>query len=230
MIIEKLTLKNFISHKYTTITFNKGVTVLIGPNGAGKSAVLDAISFALFKEHSRGKGLDNLIRRGTSRAEVELQFLVNNKRYLIRRSITKIGKSPRSEAYLYILDGSSRRLIARGDRTVNEEMAKILGIDKDIFLNAIYVRQGEIDKLIIAKPAERKQLIAKLLGLEDLEKAWQNMKEIMHEYDEKLFHLELKIKMKNEIIKRKNELKEEISKLLKEINELEILFSETPAW
>ena len=222
MIIEKLTLKNFISHKYTTITFNKGVTVLIGPNGAGKSAVLDAISFALFKEHSRGKGLDNLIRRGTSRAEVELQFLVNNKRYLIRRSITKIGKSPRSEAYLYILDGSSRRLIARGDRTVNEEMAKILGIDKDIFLNAIYVRQGEIDKLIIAKPAERKQLIAKLLGLEDLEKAWQNMKEIMHEYDEKLFHLELKIKMKNEIIKRKNELKEEISKLLKEINELEI--------
>ena len=42
MVLKKLTLENFKSHKKTTIDFGK-VTVLIGHNNAGKSSILQSL-------------------------------------------------------------------------------------------------------------------------------------------------------------------------------------------
>ena len=50
MIIKKLILKNFKSHKNTTIEFNKGITIIVGENGVGKSSILEGITYALFKK------------------------------------------------------------------------------------------------------------------------------------------------------------------------------------
>ena len=183
MILEKVILRNFLSHKETEVAFQDGITVLIGPNGAGKSAILDAISFALFKEHSRGRTLETLIRRGSSSAEVTLRFRVNGKRYIVSRRILKIGRSVKCEAFLHCCEGNRTRLIARGERAVNTEITKILGIDRSTFINAIYVRQGEIDRLVTSQAHERKRVISKLLGLDDLEKAWKLIREIILDYE-----------------------------------------------
>jgi len=54
--------------------------------------------------------------------------------------------------------------------TILPEIEKLLGLDKKVFMNAIYVKQGEIAKLMDAKPSERKKLISEILGIEELEK------------------------------------------------------------
>ena len=58
-----------------------------------------------------------------------------------------------------------------------------MDIDSDLFLNAIYIRQGEIAELVDKTSSEKKQLIGKLLGLDSLEKAWKNLQPIISNYE-----------------------------------------------
>ncbi|MEM3927705.1 MAG: AAA family ATPase, partial [Archaeoglobaceae archaeon] len=81
MILRKVKLKNFISHAESELEFNLGVTVLVGPNGAGKTSILDAIVFGLFGERVRGDKVEDLIRRGCSSAEIEVEFEQDAKNY-----------------------------------------------------------------------------------------------------------------------------------------------------
>ena len=55
MILNKICLEDFVSHKKTEIDLDYGINVIIGPNGAGKTSILDGISFALFNDTCRGK-------------------------------------------------------------------------------------------------------------------------------------------------------------------------------
>ena len=52
-MIKAVELENFISHKMTRIAFDRGITIFIGNNGSGKSSVIDAITFALYGQHTR---------------------------------------------------------------------------------------------------------------------------------------------------------------------------------
>ena len=63
MIIKSIKLQNFRSHSNTELNFDTGISVLIGENGAGKTSILEAISFALFKQHVAK--IDDLIKRET---------------------------------------------------------------------------------------------------------------------------------------------------------------------
>jgi len=222
MILEKVILRNFLSHKETEVAFQDGITVLIGPNGAGKSAILDAISFALFKEHSRGRTLETLIRRGSSSAEVTLRFRVNGKRYIVSRRILKIGRSVKCEAFLHCCEGNRTRLIARGERAVNTEITKILGIDRSTFINAIYVRQGEIDRLVTSQAHERKRVISKLLGLDDLEKAWKLIREIILDYEKEKTKLESILSERDKVIVEIGEIKKELMHIQEELKRREL--------
>jgi len=62
-----------------------------------------------------------------------------------------------------------------------DKVEKILCIDKNLFLQSIYV-QGEIENLVRVDPAIRKVLISKLVGIEDMQKAWVNMRDVIGEY------------------------------------------------
>ena len=84
MIFTKLKLKNFKSHENTKIKFDKGISVIVGENGAGKSSILEAISFALFKQHT-GKKIDDLVRNNAQSMSVELEFMSNGRQYKIVR-------------------------------------------------------------------------------------------------------------------------------------------------
>ena len=64
MILKKLILKNFKSHKNTIINFKKGITIIVGENGAGKSSILEGITYALFKKAQLNQS--NLIRLDNS--------------------------------------------------------------------------------------------------------------------------------------------------------------------
>ena len=52
-MIKSIELVDFLSHSDTKLEFKDGVTIFVGDNGAGKSSVIDAITYALFGEHTR---------------------------------------------------------------------------------------------------------------------------------------------------------------------------------
>ncbi|MCC7563239.1 MAG: AAA family ATPase [Methanobacterium sp.] len=226
MIIEHIHMKNFKSHRDTLIKFDTGISLIIGGNGAGKSSILEAVSFALFKQHT-SKRIDQLITIGKKRMSVEIQFNANGRTYQVLRERTKTS----SKAIMSIKESGRFQPLVSGDKQVTTEIQNLLEMDGDLFLNAVYVRQGEIADLIEKTSSEKKQMIGRLLGIDSLEKAWKNMKIILDKYNESKFKLEGKIEsfveLKEELNSKngkKNELKSEIKNLKREIDERSIEF------
>ena len=220
IILEKIKLRNFLSHENTEITFPLGLTVIVGPNGAGKTAIVDAIIHALLGLKTRGNKVDDLIMRGKRELEVELTFKVDSEEYVVKWIREKGGSVYAS------LRRVGKGYVARSATKVVEEVLKTLKLDSKTLLNSIFIRQGEITSLIDASPGDRKKIIGKMLGLDALEKTWKNLKDIIdYVHDEILEDLENKITNKESELKvlrdSQKKLKEDIESLKKKIDELE---------
>ncbi|BBL61201.1 double-stranded DNA repair protein Rad50 [Methanobrevibacter arboriphilus] len=231
MIFTKLTLKNFKSHKDSVIDFKPGISIIVGENGAGKSSILDGISFALFKQFN-GK-INDLVRITKNKnshelMSVSLEFISNGKEYIVNRTR---GSTSKAELIVKDSDGGSTR-ISSGDSSVNNEIQTILEMDGELFLNAIYIQQGEIANLISKTPSEKKKLIGRLLGVESLEKAWKNSLPLINIYENQKSELDGRTASSldlNNDLKNKKIILEEIkikgNSIEKEIKELEQLKS-----
>jgi len=197
VIINKVRLEDFISHKKTELDLGLGINVVVGPNGAGKTSILDGISFSLFNEYSNRGKKQNLVNSRAKRCKVGLSFTEAGISYDVEWSLEKGG--PAHGSFFRIIDGKRMLLARDGERSVSKEIETVLGLDKSMFLQSIYVRQGEIEQLVNAKPAERKALISRLLGVEDLEKAWSSIKDVIEIYRDKQLLLEGELSRKNEL-------------------------------
>ena len=214
MIIESIKMHNFKSHANTKITFDEGIIAIIGENGSGKSSIFEAVFFALFGDKAlkkMGLSYDAIITKGKKVMSVELEFKVNGIKYKVVREYN--GKS---SAKLY----RNNELYARTVNEVNKAIVEILGVDRDMFLNSIYIKQGEIANLLNLPPHERKELIGKLLGIDDFEKCYQKMKEVIDEYKRQLEGIKGYLSNRGEYEK---DLNNKISELEKKEGELKIL-------
>ena len=82
MIIESISVKNFLSHVDTTVDFREAPMWLVcGENGAGKSALFDAVEYALYGHH-RGGGQQErlLVKHGTDQTSVHVVIRLNGNR------------------------------------------------------------------------------------------------------------------------------------------------------
>ncbi len=182
-LLEKLQLDNFVSHRNTTLKLDQGVTVFIGKNGSGKSSVIDGITFALYGQHTRGHNR-NLIRRGSTTSLVQLNFRTDSKRYQVTRSIDAKGSSTAKLEQITDIDIVT---IAEGERkqmeeTMSGEVSNIVGLDYDKLRVAAVVQQGELDAILKSRPSEFKELINTLIGIDRLDKAFQNMRDVIDSF------------------------------------------------
>lgn len=180
MIFKKLTLKNFKSHINTEVEFNKGTTIILGDNGAGKSSIFEGINFALYKKYNT-KSLNDLINTQANSMTVTLSFIVGNQEYKVKRT----RNQKKSTAELFVLKDNDYHNVVSGDKEVNNYIEELLEIDADLFLNAIYIRQGEIDSLVTQKASDRKKNISKLLRLDNLETAYKDVANVISTYEVK---------------------------------------------
>ncbi|MCJ7635338.1 AAA family ATPase [Candidatus Bathyarchaeota archaeon] len=194
MILTKVKLENFISHKKTEIDLGYGINVILGPNGAGKTAVLDAISFALFNDCSNRGKREKLINDKANKCQVGVSFTEGGISYEADWSMARKG-SARGNLFR-MMDEKRTLIVSGGERSVVPEIQEILGFDKNMFMQSVYVRQGEIEKLVTATPGERKELISKLLGIQDLDRAWNDMKSVVQVYHERQLELATELKRK----------------------------------
>lgn len=192
-MIKDIEMKDFISHKDTRLEFGKGITIFVGHNGSGKSSVIDAITFALFGEHTR-KSNKNLVRRaaGASQAAVRMRFMLNAKEYQATRSVSVAGSSTFSQLELLSEGGRPvNKKIAGGERrqygeSMSAEVAKVLGLDYKKLRVAAVVQQGELVKIVEAQPREFKELLNGLIGIDRLDSAFSTMKDVISGFRERL--------------------------------------------
>jgi exonuclease SbcC len=173
MIPLRLVLKNFLSYREATLSFQGLHTACIcGANGAGKSSLLEAIAWAIWGE-SRVSSEDDVIHQGAAEALVDFTFIHNHHTYRILRSRQR-SQSTTLEFQVAINASPAptpsqplqfRSLTAKGVRATQQLILEHLRLDYETFVNSAYLRQGRADEFMLKRPNERKQILADLLKL-----------------------------------------------------------------
>jgi exonuclease SbcC len=189
-MISKVELLNFISHKHNSLEFKEGVTVFIGKNGSGKSSVIDAITYALYGEHTR-KSNSNLVRYNASGASVALEFTHNGKRYKVERRLNSKGNLDSAVLYEYDNNAGRWKIIAAGERkqfgeSISNEISRIIGLDYSKMRIAGIIQQGEIGRIIEYKPKDFKELINSIIGIDMLDYSYVKMNDVIKGFRDRL--------------------------------------------
>ena len=174
MLLQRLKMTNFRQYAKMELHFNDGITGIVGRNGSGKSTILEAVLWCLFGNRAARTGKDGIKRQtaeATENCSVELDFLLGNTGYSLTRSL--IGKSSRSEASLT----QQGRLDAITTREVDNYVVRLIGLNLKGFLSSFFARQKELNVLSEARPADRKDHLAKMLGVGRLDNAILLLKE-----------------------------------------------------
>ena len=171
MIPLKLTLKNFLCYRDDVPTLDlEGIHLacLCGQNGHGKSAMLDAITWALWGK-ARGRTQDELVHYGQDEMLVDLEFLARDSRYRVtRRHSISSGRKRQGPSDLQLQVDSPDGFVPITGNTIRETQAKVdqlIGMDYDTFINSAFLLQGRADEFTNKMPGERKEVLAKILGL-----------------------------------------------------------------
>jgi len=178
MIPIKLQLKNFLSYGPGLQTVDFSAYSLIcfsGKNGHGKSALLDAITWAIWgyarKTTGAAKADQGLLRLGQTNMMVCLDFYCNNMHYRIRRELTIRHNKPVAALDYGIVqeDGSVSSLTDKTIRATQYKIEQTLKIDFESFCNSAFLRQGQSSEFCKKSPKDRKEILIRILGLEQYE-------------------------------------------------------------
>lgn len=176
MKIDRLHLENIRSYEEQTIEFPEGTILIHGENGAGKTSLLMGLFGGLFLSDITNVGsndfnLSDLVRRGTDRGRVELDFEVDSEEYFVEWEIPGEDSGGASSA---TLTSPTLSEPISGITNVQTQVTNLLGMDEDDFSSSAYVKQGEIDRLI--ETNDRAAMIDSLLGLDQIEQYIERMK------------------------------------------------------
>ncbi|MGB0453273.1 MAG: chromosome segregation protein SMC [Bacteriovoracaceae bacterium] len=173
MKLKRLIIQGFKSFKdRTTIHFDDGITGIVGPNGCGKSNIVDSLFWVMGEQsakHLRGTKMKDLIFSGTSKygpggfAEASL-ILENTEGKHIH-----IGNKVACPSEIKI----TRKLYRNGETEyrLNDSPCRLKDV-QEVFMDTgagaksySIIAQGEIDRLVRAKPVDRRTIIEEVAGI-----------------------------------------------------------------
>lgn len=136
------------------LNFGKGATNIVGPNEVGKSLNYEMIEFLLFGSKALRGIADDY---GNFRAEGVFQ--IRGQRCAITRSLRNAALT---------LDGAASPSVV-GTKPVNARIIALLGYGLDVFRVANAANQGDSERLSQMLPSERKAMVDKLIGTQQVE-------------------------------------------------------------
>ncbi|WP_276953589.1 AAA family ATPase [Allomeiothermus silvanus] len=194
---------------------------ITGPTGSGKSTLLDAITYALYKETPRigAKGLSELKHPGAAHTRVELEFSVAEQ---VWRVVRVLGKENQHRLEYLQEGGWKVHPSSEKAKTLDAQIAHLVGMDYGTFTRAILLPQGQFDLFLRGAAKDRRETLIKLYGLERLKAMRERVGEHLREAREKLKLLEGEMLALEEAEEGRLEaLREEIEKLRREESSLE---------
>lgn len=158
-----------------TVEFSDvNLVAVVGDTGAGKSSLLEAITYALYGASTWSMQPGDLISDACSTMRVELEFAVNGRRWLARRSMSRTGY-PAPVHHLECLDTSER---VDGRNEVNKAVTRLLGLDSGAFLQTVLLPQGRFAELLWATGAERNKVLKNIFRVDELEEVREQAKRL----------------------------------------------------
>ena len=203
---QKIRWKNFLStgDHWSEIDFLGHTTnLVVGTNGSGKSTMLDALTFSLFNKPFRKINKSQLINATNEKdCVVEVEFTVNNKDYLVRRSI-KPNK--------FDIEVNGTLLHKESDDRLNQKILEesILKVNYKSFTQIVILGSSSFVPFMQLSTSNRRDVIEDLLDIRIFSAMNSLIKEKIRTEKEKIRSLDLKRdNIKDKILMQENFIKE----------------------
>jgi exonuclease SbcC len=168
MTPKKLRIRNYTSHEDSVIDFDRFDSALMigmnndsmdSSNGAGKSSVIESMGWCLFGK-SKHQRVDDVVRYGEEQVRVDYEFSgTDGNRYLVTRRRRKAGSE---ELFLIRNDEDISGSTVADTKKLIEG---IINFDYDLFVNSVFLEQGDVTRFAAVAPAKRKEIVKSILGL-----------------------------------------------------------------
>ncbi len=198
MLLQQLSLENIRSYEKETVIFPEGSTLLSGDIGSGKSSLLLAIEFALFGSSRSNLSAEALLRKGSTKAQVELHFLLAEKEVVVRRGLKKTARGIQQTAGEVVVNGVKKELTPV---EIKAELLSLLGYPEELvskgknylFRYTVYCPQEEM-KLILQENAEQRlEILRKIFNIDKYSIVRENLYPYLREIRKELTVLETKV-------------------------------------
>lgn len=194
MIPIRLEVKNFLPYRDPAPLDFSGLHIacLSGENGAGKSSLLDAMTWVLWGK-SRSPTVDGLIHQNQTEMRVALAFGLGEEVYQVIRQ-RKAGKTGQGLLELQVKsDGKWRGLSEDTIAKTQRKIIRLLRLEYETFVNSAFIMQGKADLFTVKAPAERKKVLAEILGLDQWERYEEQAKKLAAQAEASIAELDRQI-------------------------------------
>lgn len=188
--LHNIRLRNIRSYVSETIQFPDGKVLLWGDIGSGKSSVLHAIDFALFGLQRDDLAGASLLRNGTESGSVELEFSIDGKTHVIKRTLKRAKTGIVQDAGEISFNGK------REEKTpveLRQAVLDLLQYPKDlvtknktlIYRYTVYTPQEEMKRILLGSKEERLDTLRKVFGVDKYKRIRENTKMLIADLREK---------------------------------------------
>ena len=147
---------------------SSGLFAIVGRTGAGKTTLLDAVTLALYGKVARygGDKPENVMNRESGECSAEVEFLLPAGKFRATWQMRRARSRPDGalqtpKRYVYDSEGNP---LAEQVKDANAKIEELTGLDYERFLRSAMLAQGDFDRFLSAKPAERSELLEALTG------------------------------------------------------------------
>ena len=226
MLLKSIKLNNIRSYLDQKIDFPTGSLLLSGDIGSGKSTILIAIEFALFGSKPSELPASSLLRHGKNEGSVELNFELESKDVVIKRTLKK-GKNAIKQETGYIITNGVKKELSPVE--MKSYIFDLLGYPKDlvakgkdlIYRYTVYTPQEEMKRILAEDKDTRLNTLRKVFNIDKYKKIRENtsifvrgVKEKRKEFEGFISDLEEKKKELDSMNKEISELDEKIKNII----------------
>ncbi|MCX6384601.1 MAG: AAA family ATPase [Actinobacteria bacterium] len=148
----------------SSLIFEQGISIIVGPNGSGKSNIVDAISWVLGEQSPkslRSTSMGDVIFKSKNEelAIAEVSLVFDNTDRVLPVEFAEVKFTRR----VYIKGGSEYFINSSPCRLTDiQDLIAESGIGKGLYT---IISQGQINNVILYKPADRKHIIDEIIGV-----------------------------------------------------------------
>ena len=146
----------------------KGVIGLFANNASGKSSILSALSYCLFDKCDRAFKAVHVLNTQKMSFNCKFNFEIDGVNYFIERIGLQDKKgNVKVDVKFYILDKDNKIIDLNGEarRNTNDVIRDYIGTYEDFLLTVLSIQNSTMGNFIDMGQADRKDLIAKFMGI-----------------------------------------------------------------